>query len=246
MGIESRDWYREESRRARSRGISRGQLAVVVLVAAALVLAVSPPVRDRLGYELPFGLENVFRSDYTPGALRVQPLPGGPSFTVGEQPLYAHGDPWRAWLAGEATCPRGEDGSAPAAVQVQVMLCLVNFARGRQGLPPLTLLRVLNAAAAAKAADIVRCGRFEHEACGQPVDQAARTLGYQGSFGENLYLAEGPLVVPRVALDRWLNSDGHRENLFRAEWRTIGIALLADADVERVRGGVVWVNEFGE
>lgn len=52
-------------------------------------------------------------------------------------------------------------------------------------------------------------------------------------------------MAPRVALDRWLNSPGHRENLFRPEWRTIGIALLPGADVERVRQGVIWVNEFG-
>ena len=59
-------------------------------------------------------------------------------------------------------------------------------------------------------------------------------------------MAEGRFVVPRVALDRWLNSDGHRENLFRGEWRTVGVALLADAEVEDVRDGVIWVNEFGE
>jgi uncharacterized protein YkwD len=245
MGIESRDWYREESRRARSRGISRGHLAVVVLVAAGLVLTVSPPVRDRLGYQLPFGLENTLRGDRTAGALRVQPIPGGPSFTLSEQPLYAHGDPWRAWLADEATCPRGEDGSASAAVQVQVLLCLVNFARGRQGLQPLSFSTTLSAAAAGKAADIVRCGRFEHEACGKPFDQAARDVGYRSSLGENLYMAEGTRAVPRVALDRWLNSPGHRQNLFRPEWQTIGIALLGGANVERVRDGVLWVNEFG-
>jgi uncharacterized protein YkwD len=245
MGIESRDWYREESRQAQARGISRGELVVVLLVAAALVLAVSPPVRHLLGYELPLGLDNVFRDDRAPGALRVQPLPGGPSFTIGKQPLYAPGDPWRPWLADEATCPRGEDSSASGAVQTQVLLCLVNYARDREGLQPLALSGTLSQAAAAKADDISRCGKFEHEACGRPFDQAARDVGYQGSIGENLYMAEGPLAAPRVALDRWLNSPGHRENLFRPEWTTIGIALLAHADVEQVRDGAVWVNEFG-
>jgi uncharacterized protein YkwD len=58
-------------------------------------------------------------------------------------------------------------------------------------------------------------------------------------------MAESPLTVPRVALDRWLDSPGHRQNLFRPEWQTIGIALPGGANVERVRDGVLWVNEFG-
>jgi hypothetical protein len=246
MGIESRDWYRAEARKAGSRRLSGRELSAILLVAGALLLLVSPGGRDRLGLELPFGLEGLVSSGATPGALRIEAIPGGPGVTLGSTPLYARDDPWRPWLADEATCPRGEDASAPIAVQVQVMLCLTNTARRRQGLPPLELSPVLSLSAAAKAADIVRCGRFEHEACGRPADEAARRLGHSGSFGENLYVAEGPFVVPRVALDRWLNSDGHRENLFRPEWKAIGIALLTGADVERVRDGVIWVQQFGD
>lgn len=247
MGIEGRDWYRKEPRRRRS-ALARVQLLVVVVVGAALVLAVSPPVRERLGYELPLGLENVFvfRKDTTPGALRLQPFPDGPSVTIREQPLYAPDDPWRAWLADEATCPRGEDAAAPAAVQIRAMLCLVNFARAREGLPELALSPVLTRAAASKAFDIVRCGRFEHEACGAPAEEAARRHGYAGSFGENLFLAEGRLAAPRVAVDRWLNSEGHRRNLFLREWRTMGLAVLPDAALGGARDGVLWVQHFGD
>ncbi len=59
-------------------------------------------------------------------------------------------------------------------------------------------------------------------------------------------MAEGPLGVSRVALDRRLNSPGHRENLSRPEWRTLRIALVGAANVEHVHDGVVWVNEFGD
>jgi uncharacterized protein YkwD len=246
MGVEGRDWYREDARDGRgSRQLSRLEIGVLALVVVALVTAVSPPVRERLGYELPFGLENLLRKDATPGALRIEPLPGLAGVTLREQPLYASDDPWSAWLADEATCPGGEDRSTTRAAQARTMLCLVNFARAQEGLAPLELSGLLSATALVKASDIVRCGAFEHEACGQPFDEKARQLGYDGSFGENLYMAEGPLVVPRVALDQWLNSDGHRENLFRREWRTIGIGLLQGADVEQVRNGVVWVQHFG-
>jgi uncharacterized protein YkwD len=246
MGIESRDWYRAAARKAESRRLSRRELTALLLVAGALLLLVSPAGRDRLGIELPFGLENLVSSSATPGALRIEAIPGRPGVTVGSTPLYARDDPWQAWLADETTCPRGEDASAPVAVQIQVMLCLTNTARQRQGLRPLELSRVLSVSATAKAADIVRCGRFEHEACGRPADEAARRLGHQGTFGENLYMAEGPFVVPRVALDQWLNSDGHRENLVRPEWTMIGIALHRDVDVERGRDGVIWVQQFGD
>ena len=246
MGLESRDWYREKQAPKHGRAPRRVDRAILVLVCAALVAVLSPGVRGYLGYELPLGLENVFRDDGTrPGALRLEPLPGGPTLTLREPRRYAPDDPWRGWLASEATCPRGEDGAAPARIQMQVMLCLVNHARAQEGLDPLALAGTLSSSAAVKASDIARCGRFRHDACGRPADESARALGHRGLFGENLYMAEGPLVVPRVALDRWLNSEGHRKNLFRAEWRTIGIALLGPADVENVRDGVIWVNQFG-
>jgi uncharacterized protein YkwD len=122
----------------------------------------------------------------------------------------------------------------------------VNYARRRQGLGRVWLSRVLSAASAMKAADIERCGEFAHGACGKSADQNARELGYRGSFGENLYLAQGRLAAPRVALDRWLNSRGHRRNILRPEWRRIGIAMRPEVDLRRFRNVVVWVNQFGE
>jgi uncharacterized protein YkwD len=93
---------------------------------------------------------------------------------------------------------------------------------------------------------MVRCNKFAHEPCGQPANEAALAAGYRGSFGESIYIAEGRLIAPRVAVDRWLNSPHHRENLFRPEWRTVGIGRLAGARVERFEDSVIWVNEFGE
>lgn len=161
------------------------------------------------------------------------------------QYLYPKNDRWRAWLAGEGRCPGGEDTAAPGRTQVKTMLCLVNYARRKQRLRPLVLSGALSSASSAKARDIARCGVFEHDACGKEAEQAARAAGYEGAWGENLFIASGPFVVPRVAVDRWLNSRGHRRNLFRPAWRTIGIARRARADVGRIRDGVIWVNQFG-
>ena len=230
MGIEESDPYRPDSRRAPWYRTSLVRLLIFLLIGAALVATVLRPT--------------INRARGTTG-LRLELFPGSPGVTLGERSLYAEHDPWAAWLADEATCPRGEDAGAPPAVQVGALLCLVNFARTREGLAPVALSNVLSATAAAKARDIVLCRDFSHEACGKPPFQAADDVGYRGSLGENLYMAEGALVAPRLALDTWLNSFPHRENLLQPEWRTIGISLLPGANLDDIDDGVVWVNHFG-
>jgi Cysteine-rich secretory protein family len=235
VGIEDRDWYREGSEHAaghtRSRGTSPWRIVVGVLLGLALVAMLSRPAYDR---------------ERGANGLRIELFPGSPGITLGEQPLYPENDPWSAWLADERTCPGGEDVSLPPALQVQVMLCLLNFARAHEGLDPVVLSPFLSRTADSKARDIVLCRDFSHEACGKQPFQAASELGYAGSLGENLYVGEGPLMAPRPAVDTWLNSQGHRENLFQPAWRTVGISLLAGATLDEVEDGVVWVNHFGQ
>jgi uncharacterized protein YkwD len=243
VGVESRDWYRDEYRKKQRPRASRWLFLALATAAIALV-AISPPVTERLGYEPPFGIGDAF--DHRPSSIGYQIFPGGPTITTFEAPLYASDDPWKAWLAPEAICPGGEDVDAGRARQMETMLCLLNHARAREGLRPLKLSRLLSRTSAAKAAEIVSCDEFAHEPCGHPANHAAAAAGYRGAFGENLYAAEGKFVSPRVAVDRWLNSPGHRENLFRPHWRTVGIAIHRDADFERFDDGVIWVNQFGD
>lgn len=228
MGIESFDRSGEEPRR--ERGTSQRRLVIGLVVSVVLLLAVLRPAAAR-----------------EPGqtGLRLELLPGLPSITLGEKSLYPEDDPWADWLADEAACPHGEDAAAPAAVQAQVVLCLVNYARDQQGLERLVPSSLLSMTAAAKARDIVLCGDFSHEACGKPAFQVADDAGYHGSIGENLYVAEGALTAPRYAMDTWLNSPPHRENLFQPAWRTLGISRLEGANFDDIEDGVVWVNHFG-
>jgi uncharacterized protein YkwD len=158
----------------------------------------------------------------------------------------ARGEAWRPLVAPESTCPGGSNVAAPAGRQLRTMLCLVNFARRKQRMRPLVMSSALSSASRAKAGDIARCGVFEHEACGKEPDATARATGYRGAWGENLFVATGRLAAPRVALAGWLDSPGHRRNLLRPGWRTIGIARRPGADLGRIHGGVVWVNQFGE
>jgi uncharacterized protein YkwD len=181
------------------------------------------------------------------GAVVVRPLglPHTPGFTVGvPQSPYAKNDPWAAWLAPESVCPGGEDASRSAAVQEAVATCLLNYARGKEGLPPLPRSGPLDVGSSQKAWDIHACNDFDHYACGKPPDADARSVGLTDrAFGENIYWGPQMYAPPRVAVDGWLNSEHHRENLFDPRWTAQGVAVLV---VDSFRGsrGAIWVNEF--
>jgi hypothetical protein len=238
MGVQDRDWYREEPpARARPRALSALAIAVAVLAGlglAAVVLGQLEPAPAS------YGGKHETRSDGT----RIQLLPGL-GFTVGRDGLYDRDDPWRAYLADERTCPGGDRTDTPPAVQAETMVCLVNHARAVRRLEQLATVAPLNRASLAKADRIVRCRDFDHDACGRDAAEDARAAGHTAAWGENLYIAEGRFGAPRVALDRWLNSPGHRENLFRPEWRTHGLAVLKLDTFATERDVTLWVHQLG-
>ena len=127
------------------------------------------------------------------------------------------------------------------------MLCLINWARTRHGVAPVNASVLLMASSAEKGADIVACGEFAHAACGKPADSAfvARVRGdVRTRFGENLAWGTGYSGLARHILNGWLESDGHRENLLRADWREQGIAYLSARSFEGKSDARVWVSHF--
>jgi uncharacterized protein YkwD len=216
--------------RARRRSVGAGALAIVIV--ALIVLLVDGRartwVRDRAG------------SSRVPVA--AKPLVVGPELRIGptSSPNPRH-DPWKHFLASEATCPRG---SGPAREEQQAV-CLLNYARRRAGLSQLPESPLLSRAARLKARDIVRCHQFAHTACGRNAHAVADDVGYpRVAWGENIYLGTGPYAPPRLAVDGWLNSRGHRENLFRSEWTEQGIAVV-HVNFGGRRDVAIWVSEFG-
>jgi uncharacterized protein YkwD len=179
------------------------------------------------------------------GDSKISILPGLPSITIRGDSLYPKNDAWRRYLAPESTCPGGEDLDAPLVTQAETMVCLVNFARAQDGLQPVITVAILNASSVAKAGKIIRCTDFNHDACGEDAAIDARGAGYTGAWGENLFIAEGSYGSPRVALDGWLNSPAHRENLLTPAWRTEGIAVQKVARFGSDRNVTLWVNQFG-
>jgi uncharacterized protein YkwD len=123
--------------------------------------------------------------------------------------------------------------------------CLVNFARKQHGARELAMAPILNGASAVKAQAIRRCENFAHNPCGGDWTAATKSTGYTGRFGENLYLASGRFAAPRPAVDAWLNSQPHRENLFRSEWREQGLSIVVLRRFAGRRNVVVFVSMFG-
>ena len=169
-----------------------------------------------------------------------------PAKKVSTASLYAQNDPWKQYLASEAICPGGERIDQPLAAQADTVACLVNYARKRRGLRPLVVASILNGASIRKARAILRCGDFAHAPCGGDWTAAVRSTGYKGLFGENLYLASGRFGAPRPAVDAWLNSAAHRENLFGAQWREQGIAVVTLDQFGDHRDAAIWVNVLGD
>lgn len=133
-------------------------------------------------------------------------------------------------LAGVAwACPAQAD---PA------LLAGINAERQRAGLGRLQADAALDAAAAAHAADLTRCGQLSHSGCdGSDLPDRLRRAGYVYSFAaENIAL--GPENAA-AALAAWLDSPPHRANLLRAEAAEAGIGQAS------LDGRPLWVLVLG-
>jgi uncharacterized protein YkwD len=237
MGIESRDWYREPRERAGSSRLKRLAAIAVALVVVLVLVDIKRLHRVEQASSAGEGAS-------LPGNLEFSIFPGLPSITIRKGSLYPSHDPWQAYLADEQTCPGGERSDAPLNEQTSTMSCLINYARAQRGLAPLTTVSFLDDSALKKADRITRCGQFAHDACGEDPAADVRAGGYRGAWGENLYLGEGRLGAPRVALDGWLNSPGHRDNLFQPEWRSEGIAVIKVDRLGGYSGAEIWIDQF--
>ena len=141
----------------------------------------------------------------------------------------------RALAAPGDSCVGVDDPNAPIAAQ-------------EAGLPKLADSRKLDGSADNKAADILRCNQFSHEACGRDFLFWFRRAGYLNSrcwwAGENLAWGSGSLGTVRSVMKAWLHSPSHRENLLGAEYDEFGISLRIGA-LGGSSSAHLWVNHFG-
>lgn len=129
-------------------------------------------------------------------------------------------------------------GSARDAV-----LCLVNAERSARGLDELSHDSVLERAAQRHSQDMLVRDFFAHvnpdgEDPGDRITQA----GYEwGSYGENI--AAG-YRTPRLAMEGWMQSEGHCENVLNPGFTELGVGITALAAT--LAGGLgTWTQNFG-
>jgi uncharacterized protein YkwD len=145
-----------------------------------------------------------------------------------------------------STCPGQTATGLSAEEQAGVMLCMTNYARGVNGMPPLLLSRQLGRAAEQKSADIVDCDEFSHEACGRPFQFWIQRYGYlKGCWraAENIAWGTGSYSTVGSIFTAWLESPEHHENIL-GPYKEIGIGLRV-GEVEGHEEAAVWTQDFG-
>jgi uncharacterized protein YkwD len=158
-------------------------------------------------------------------------------------------DPYAELLAPSGTCgPAADQLGLDAATAQTAMQCLTNYARAQQGLAPLQLNATLTAAGQAKLKSNISCAEFSHTPCGQPFDTVFSSyvqgaMSYQ--IGENIAWGTGSYGTPRQAMNGWVHSAGHRENILTAAYAELGIGYLPSQTFQGYDGATLWSQEFG-
>jgi uncharacterized protein YkwD len=118
----------------------------------------------------------------------------------------------------------------------------INSFRRSHGLVALRLSTPLSRAAEQHSLEMARVGYFAHESAdGSSFDKRIARFYPSDrraywSVGENL-LWSSPSIDAAGALQLWLNSPPHRENLLTARWREIGISAIHVAAAPGTYGG---------
>jgi uncharacterized protein YkwD len=151
-------------------------------------------------------------------------------------------------LAPRATCPGQAATAAPVSTQLRAMRCLINWTRRHNGMALVRDQTELDRSAAIRGNDIRRCGDFSHTPCGQSflqVFMAVHYLAGTGTVGENLSWGQGRLASARATMVGWLTSPDHRQIIFTADWRDLGLSLSRSRSLFGQPNVSLWVAQFG-
>lgn len=156
-----------------------------------------------------------------------------------------------ASLPGQASSQRraGRQGKAPAAsAEIRYLpevergiFRLTNAVRRKEGLAALTWDAALTRVARAHSADMLLRGYFQHESPEglTPHERAKDGTPYAlAASGENLWAAQGdqPLDaerLPRIIVETWLASPGHRANLLNPLFTDMGVGVTRHGNAIR-------------
>lgn len=134
---------------------------------------------------------------------------------------------------------------SPFEGAVDALVAAINRARGRRGLPPVSAVPELAAAAADHASDMVARGFIAHRSPdGDEVADRARRHRYDfRSIGENIAFGQ---ETPETVVQGWTDSPGHARILYEPSFREVGAGYHPGPVIEARRSfGHVWVAVFG-
>lgn len=161
-------------------------------------------------------------------------LPGLPAAQAGTQ---ASGGPDPAAIRGS------QPALAPAAQDpIQRVVELTNQERARAGLPPVTLDLALCRSAQAHSDDMAGHDFFSHAGSdGSDVGKRIASAGYDPvyAYGENIAAGQ---PSPEEAVNAWMNSETHRENILSPYYQHIGVAYAFNTNTTY---GHYWTQDFG-
>ena len=125
----------------------------------------------------------------------------------------------------------------PKALQIadleKITFALINQKRAEMGLEPLAWSDEVAKIARLHSENMVKYNFFSHRGMdGKSVDGRADSLGITRwtSMGENIAYNRGFSDPCETAVEKWLLSPGHRNNLLNTRWResAVGVAVTAD------------------
>lgn len=156
-------------------------------------------------------------------------------------------------LAASAAPRHGQASSVAISTLESGVLADINSMRHAHGLAPLRLSVPLTAAARQHTTSMALKGYFSHDSA-DGSSFATRLRHYYSlshyrtwTVGENM-LWSSPDVDPARALELWMNSPPHRENLLSRAWREIGISAVHVPSAPGVYGGdevTIITTDFG-
>jgi uncharacterized protein YkwD len=166
--------------------------------------------------------------------------------------LSARPQAWRTRVLRPPAAPQRRLDGAKADYD-RAIVEATNDVRARRGLPRLRLSERLEAAAAKHSRSMSRQGFFAHESADGSAFWKRVEVFYpsRGSsywaVGENLIWSSPELSVAD-AIEGWMDSPGHRDNMLSRDWREVGCAsaqLGSAPGVYEGRTVVIVTCDFG-
>jgi uncharacterized protein YkwD len=134
----------------------------------------------------------------------------------------------------------GPDRYSSASFEEYRILDLINDTRQTQRLNPLRWDDELAAVARNYSAQMARDSFFDHwDRNGDAVEARAERAGvnHWKRIGENLFVCQGIRNIAGFAVEEWMNSPTHRQNILDRKFTATGIGMA------RARNGRIYITE---